>query len=157
MPDPDKRDQWAIQASVPRAAAGDGPRDLVNTPDLRTRRRFAVPLLLSLATGVIVTVTAYICAWRELGRAFRYRYYLDEEHPTELPSLWEFATVLDGGGVRDTCVLAGAFAFAACLIASADWKRKRSLAGILVVNVLTAVFAILTAFVISALHVPSGH
>lgn len=154
MPDSENRDPWAIQASVPR---GDGPRKIDSTPDLSVRRRLAPPVLLSLATGVMVSIIAYVCAWHEFGRAFQYRYYPHEEGPAELPTLWEFATVLDSGGVRDTCLLAGAFAFATCLIATADWKGKRRLVAVLLANVLTAVFAILTAVVISALHLPSGH
>jgi hypothetical protein len=79
----------------------------------------------------------------------------DEEN--EHPTLWQFATILDNGGMMEACLLAGAFAFAVCLIASAGWRGNRSLAVFLAANALTALFAILTAVVISALHLPSGH
>jgi general secretion pathway protein G len=80
---------------------------------------------------------------------------VDKEN--ESPTLWQFATILDSGGMREGCALAAAFAFAVCLIASHGWQSNRSLVVILIANAVTAIFAILTAVVISALHLPSGH
>ncbi len=207
-------------------------------------RRWRIRLLLSLATGLVVSLTAYLCAWYEYrnfayfgmeqtdtrqtlealksdvdrhqqatgqlpkslmdlesvqnrtmrvddagrpmdgwGRPIHYQldggsyaifsYGMDGQpgghgldadlyagkvdHENESPTLWQFATLLDNGMMLKACVLAGAFALALCLIASEGWQGNRSLAVILVTNAVTAFFAILTALVISGLHLPSGH
>jgi general secretion pathway protein G len=81
---------------------------------------------------------------------------VDKEN--ERPTLWQFATILDNGGwILKGCVLAGAFALALCLIGGEGWRGKRSLAVVLFAHALTALCAILTAVVISVLHLPSGH
>jgi hypothetical protein len=211
---------------------------------LKPRRRWAIRVLLSLATGAIVCSTAYICAWYQYRdfyyfrseqwetrktledlqadverhqkatgrlpekltdlesvqqgkvsvddagqpldgwrRPIQYRIEADGyslfsygrdgqpgghgldadlyagkvDKENERPTLWQFATLLDDGWILKGCVLAGAFSLALCLIAGEGRLGKRSLAVLLIAHTLTALFAILTAVVISALHLPTGH
>jgi hypothetical protein len=77
---------------------------------------------------------------------------------TELPTLWQFTTQLDTEGIQLSCFLAGLLAFPLCLLGVTRGARGRvSPARIVVVHGLTALFAVLTAVVISVLHLPSGH
>jgi hypothetical protein len=87
-----------------------------------------------------------------------------EDYWNEYPTLWQFTTQLNTGGIRFTCILAGVLAFPLCLLAKAKWRPEDdpSWARILLVNALTVVFAILTALVMAVHYLPaeypvSGH
>ena len=109
-------------------------------------RRWAQRLLLSLASAVAVSATAFVCAWLEFRAA---RVFPDPF----LPSLWEFAFEMDIAGVKLSCLLAGALAFPLCLLYSTQLDGKRSsLVKVLIANTLTALSAIFAAVVMAALH-----
>ncbi len=77
---------------------------------------------------------------------------------TELPTLWQFTTQLNTEGIQLSCILAGVLAFPLCLLGIRRGATNRvSPIKVLVVHGVTAVFAVLTAVVISVLHLPSGH
>jgi hypothetical protein len=78
---------------------------------------------------------------------------------TERPTLWQFAAAPEGLPVQLACALAGVVAFPLCLLQARGQPGNRpSLAKVLLANAVTAVFAILAALMISALHImPGGH
>lgn len=80
-----------------------------------------------------------------------------EKSEAEKLTLWQFAEV-ETGGMRDSCLLAGAVAFPICLLAGLNYRgSQKSLLAILIGSAVTALFAIWTAVEISAVHIPSGH
>jgi hypothetical protein len=115
-------------------------------------RRWAQRLLLSLGSAVAVSGTAFVCAWIE----YRYENF-DRAPPFGQPTLWEFATTVAPEGVPNICLLAGALTFPLCLLYSAGWDGTRSsLVKVLLANAVTAIFAILAAVVMAALHFAPG-
>jgi Type II secretion system (T2SS), protein G len=85
--------------------------------------------------------------------------YAGRQHSAdELPTLWQFTTQLDTEGIQLTCLVAGILAFPLCLLGFKRGATNRAtLVMVLVAHALTALFAVLAAGVISALHIPSGH
>jgi general secretion pathway protein G len=72
-------------------------------------------------------------------------------------TLWEFTTCKEAGPIRMTCLLAAVFALPLPLTRSQAERVPLTLPGILAKSIGTAVFAVLTALVISFLHLPTGH
>jgi hypothetical protein len=83
--------------------------------------------------------------------------HADRSDPwNEWITLWQF-TKLANGGIMLTCIVAGVIAFPICLFGSNTTVSTRMAPSATVLRcVLTAIFAVLTAVVISALHL-SGH
>jgi hypothetical protein len=77
------------------------------------------------------------------------------EHPT----LVQWSALPEARLVQVTCILAGLVAFPICLLESRAREGQRpSLARLLLANAVTAVFAIVAACMIGALHLmPGGH
>ena len=75
------------------------------------------------------------------------------------PTFWEFTQMQEGMPVQLACLLAGAVAFPLCLLqAKGRPGNPPSQAKILLMNAVTAFFAILAALMIGTLHVmPGGH
>lgn len=85
--------------------------------------------------------------------------YADRPGPVnEFLTLWQFTMDANTAGIQLSCLLAGLLAFPLCLLGTAGGElNRRSLVRALVVHGVTAAFAIVTAVVISVLHLPSGH
>jgi len=114
-------------------------------------RAYMTRLVCSLVTSIIIAATAYICAWYEYRGMFAHR------RGDPRLTLWQFANA-GTGGIAAACFLAGAFAFPLCFLGTPGKPGARALwLKILIVHGVTAVFAILIAVVISAIHIPSGH
>jgi hypothetical protein len=82
----------------------------------------------------------------------------DQETPNrELRTLWEFTVAPNAWEMQKGCLLAGAIAIVVCLFYN-EWPfgNETSLKEALMVNVVTAVFCVLAAVAMSALHF-SGH
>jgi hypothetical protein len=80
------------------------------------------------------------------------------DRATELPTLWQFTTQLNTEGIQLSCLLAGILAFPLCLLGVRRGEADRlSPVRVVFVHGLTAFFAVLTAVVISVVHLPSGH
>jgi len=77
----------------------------------------------------------------------------------ERPTIIQFATMPETLPIQLACVLAGVISFPLCLLKTKGPPGSPpSMARVVQVNVLTAIFAILAALMISALHaVPGGH
>jgi hypothetical protein len=75
------------------------------------------------------------------------------------PTLAQFATLPETRPILFACLLAGVVAFPLCLLqARGQPGDQPSLGRVLLANAVTAVFAILAAFFIAALHMmPGGH
>lgn len=117
-------------------------------------RRWGPRILLSFASALSVSATAFVCAWYEYRNAAPFKMAGGPRDPT----LWQFANEMDTRGIAVTCLLAGALTFPLCLINSTQLGDKRSsLLPVLIANTVTAIFAIFIAVVMAALHLPSGH
>jgi hypothetical protein len=83
----------------------------------------------------------------------------DDSWP-ERPDLWQFSTLREAIPVQVACILAGVIAFPICLLEARGkaGQRRPSLGKFLLGSAVTAVFAILAAMMMSALHlIPGGH
>ncbi len=73
-------------------------------------------------------------------------------------TFWQFTTEAYTGGIKPVCLAAGILAFPICLVRSRPEAGTRpTLRSILMKNAVTALFAVGAAFVITFLHLPSGH
>jgi hypothetical protein len=70
-------------------------------------------------------------------------------------SLWEFTTAERTIGMKFCCVLGGVFAFPIFLIQSRPAHSR--LFRVLAVHLITAIFAVGVAVLMSLLHLPTGH
>lgn len=81
-----------------------------------------------------------------------------EDESNQLPTLWQFAAVLETEGIFAACLLAALLTFPACLISTIGWPSTRSaLIRVVITHCITALLAIWFAVVIAVLHLPSGH
>jgi hypothetical protein len=122
-------------------------------------RNLAIRLMLCLATAVFISATAYVCAWLNY-RDYHYLLQAGKEVDPETKqlTLWQFTSLADTKGIKLTCILAGILAFPLCLLRVDRAATNRlSLVMVLAVHCVTIAFAVLTAVVISFLHLPSGH
>jgi len=74
------------------------------------------------------------------------------DRPLELPSFHRFTFEMPSGPIRWSCVLTG---IGAAVIVG--YSRREGTLGLLVRAVVTTIGAIFIAFIISVIHVPSGH
>jgi Type II secretion system (T2SS), protein G len=72
-----------------------------------------------------------------------------------VPTLWQFATERGTGGVQITCALTGIFAFITCLKSQRAGENGLPFRPIKLV--ITLVACLLTAVVISMVHIPNNH
>jgi hypothetical protein len=131
--------------------------DPARMPDIRLRSSlalWALRVVLSVVTSAAVSATALVCAWRE-----HRRFFTDRQNPAaKFPTIWEFVTNPEAGGIVDTCLLAGAAAFPIFLWSSWGLRRERwTWIVVFAIIGLTSAFAVGTAVVIGSLHIPSGH
>ena len=131
----------------------------MSTPE--ARRRLVTRLLLCLATAIAVCATAYVCAWYEYRGVYVYGLnpgLEGEAFERAQPTLWQFTLDPRSRGMQWTCVLAGALTIPLCLLYT-EWplRTQPSLRETLMANAVTAVFCLLAALTMAALHVPWGH
>lgn len=75
-----------------------------------------------------------------------------------LPTFWQFSTELPSSGVIGTCLVAGMLASAVCLMLTRDTQlRKVKPAAIARRVTITVLASVVTAVLISFLHIPTGH
>jgi hypothetical protein len=78
--------------------------------------------------------------------------------PRPVATLWQFTTDLPTGGMRLSCVMAGAFAGLVCLLPARGRPANRQSWWRAVARILvTALAAVVAALVISVVHLPTGH
>jgi hypothetical protein len=148
-----------------RRATGHLPADLAELDEVKGQRRFRVD-----ADGRVVDVWKHPYQYRVEGDGYTlYSFGWDGRpggagrdadiyptsagRPAELPTLRQFTFDLPTRGVQLTCFLAGVCAGLICLLPPRHRRRTAFLARVGA----TVVGAILTAVVISYLHIPTGH
>jgi hypothetical protein len=73
-------------------------------------------------------------------------------------TFWEFTRADGGTGIRMTCILAGLLALPIATMGEGRNRLRPASPGrVLLRSLVTAVFSIVTAVIISSFHLPSGH
>ena len=122
-----------------------------------SRRNFARQHLLRIVTAItvggVITLLALETARRGYLRSVKFA-----EVPTEkLPTCIGFLFDDDAFPMVISSFAAGIIASLVCFVTSFHVGSKKPIGMFLYVNAVTAIFALFTAIVISALHIPSGH
>jgi hypothetical protein len=81
----------------------------------------------------------------------------DEDPDFVKMTLWEFTSNSRTMGMRLACILGGLFAFPICLFLPRQRRSRGAFIKVLAMNIITAIFAIIVAVAMSALHLPTGH
>jgi Type II secretion system (T2SS), protein G len=84
--------------------------------------------------------------------------FRSDQDPTFVKmTLWEFTSESRTMGMKLACILGGLFAFPICLFLRPPRRSQGTIIKVLAMNIITAVFAIIVAVLMSVLHLPTGH